>query len=141
VQTFLPYPDYVQSAKALDTRRLQKQIVECQQILNALINPNAKGWRKHPAALMWRGHEKALAAYAEACWNEWKNRGYGPDHKSILKIRELVQTLNSTDAPPAWLGRADVHASHRGNLLRKDFEHYSKQGWTESPDMDYVWPV
>jgi hypothetical protein len=141
MQTFLPHPDYVQSAKALDSRRLQKQIVECQQLLNALTNPNAKGWRNHPAALMWRGHEKALIAYAEACWMEWKNRGYGPEHMSILKIRELAQSLEGSNEPPAWLGREDFHASHRGNLLRKDFEYYSRQGWTESPDMEYVWPV
>lgn len=141
MQTFLPYSDYVESARVLDTRRLQKQIVECQQLLNALTNPDAKGWRNHPAALMWKGYEKSLAFYAEVCWNEWKARGYGPDHKSIIKIRELASTLNSTDALPKWLGREDFHSSHRSNLLRKDFQYYSKLGWTDDPTLAYVWPI
>ena len=36
MQTFLPYPDFTQSAKTLDYRRLGKQRVEAWQILNAL---------------------------------------------------------------------------------------------------------
>ena len=34
-----------------------------------------------------------------------------------------------------------MHASHRSNLLRKDPEHYMQFGWTEPPDLPYVWPV
>ena len=68
MQTFLPHPSYAKSAAAIDTRRLQKQIVECQQLLNALLNPEAKGWRNHPSAMMWRGCKKSLADYAEACY-------------------------------------------------------------------------
>lgn len=141
MQTFLPHPNYSASAASIDTRRLQKQIVECQQLLNALLNPEAKGWRNHPAAIMWRGHEASLADYAEACYAEWKKRGYGPNHKSILKIRELIAQHNLQDRQkPTWLGREDFHASHRGNLLRKDFEYYSAQGWTEDPNLEYIWP-
>jgi hypothetical protein len=140
MQTFLPHLNYAQSAASFDTRRLQKQIVECQQLLNALLNPEAKGWRNHPAAIMWRGCEKSLADYAEACYEEWKNRGYGPNHKSILKIRELVAQHNLKDQIPSWIGREDFHAAHRGNLLRKDFEYYSAQGWTESTELEYIWP-
>ena len=36
VNTFLPYPDFVKSAKALDYKRLGKQRVEAWQILRAL---------------------------------------------------------------------------------------------------------
>lgn len=34
-----------------------------------------------------------------------------------------------------------MHASHRSNLLRKEPEHYTQFGWTEPPDLAYVWPV
>jgi hypothetical protein len=40
---------------------------------------------------------------------------------------------------PHWLGDEEFHASHRSNLLRKDFEYYSKHGWTDNPEDPYVW--
>lgn len=42
---------------------------------------------------------------------------------------------------PPWLGDPAFHASHRSNLLRKDPVHYGQFGWTEGPDLPYVWPV
>jgi len=35
MQTFLPYPDFLQSLQSLDNKRLGKQRVETFQILNA----------------------------------------------------------------------------------------------------------
>jgi hypothetical protein len=40
MQTFLPYKDFDLSAKALDNKRLNKQILEGYQILNVLGNPD-----------------------------------------------------------------------------------------------------
>jgi len=34
-----------------------------------------------------------------------------------------------------------LHGMHRANLLRKDFEHYSKFGWNETPRNGYLWIV
>ncbi len=42
---------------------------------------------------------------------------------------------------PSWFGDERYHASHRGNLLRKDPGWYGVLGWTESPDLPYFWPV
>lgn len=43
MQTFLPYPDFNESARVLDDKRLGKQRVECLQILNVLaIGPYQK---------------------------------------------------------------------------------------------------
>lgn len=36
MQTFLPYPDFRQSAKVLDRARLGKQRVECLQLARAI---------------------------------------------------------------------------------------------------------
>lgn len=52
---------------------------------------------------------------------------------------ELRDTYPDTGMPP-WLGDSDFHASHRSNLLRKDPEYYGEFNWTESPDLEYVWP-
>ena len=149
MQTFLPYPSYIESARVLDRQRLGKQRVECKQLLNALgfyIVDGALfrypediqrkiGWSNHPAAKMWRGYEEALAVYQSVIIQEWERRGYTNN----------LDSLSSDDARifknPTWLGDEAFHASHRSNLLRKDPQWYGQFGWTESPDLSYVWPT
>jgi len=43
MQTFLPYPDFERSARALDLKRLGKQRVECIQVLRGLTRPGYYG--------------------------------------------------------------------------------------------------
>jgi hypothetical protein len=130
MQTFLPYPSFVSSAKALDCRRLGKQRVEARQILKALRNGG--GWQHHPAVCMWRGYEDALVLYSNLMIEEWMNRGY----RNTMEIYEagIVRM-------PPWLGDDVFHASHRSNLLRKDPNWYGQFGWTEPDTLEYVWPV
>jgi hypothetical protein len=47
VQTFLPYPDFAESAQVLDQARLGKQRVEALQVLRAVTLPGY-GWQSHP---------------------------------------------------------------------------------------------
>jgi hypothetical protein len=75
MQTFLPYADFERCAATLDSRRLGKQRVEAFQILRALRG-EGRGWRNHPAVLMWRGYEDALGLYLNAMIAEWERRGY-----------------------------------------------------------------
>lgn len=42
---------------------------------------------------------------------------------------------------PNWLGNEEFHASHRSNLLTKDFAFYSRYKWTEKLGMPYIWPI
>jgi len=132
VQTFLPYPDLAASARALDDRRLGKQRSEALTILRSLSG-RVKGWRHHPAVLMWRGYEKALKLYMNACIEEWVRRGF---RNSMRKapVRGRVKY-------PPWFGDERFHACHRSNLLRKDPEFYGRYGWKEPADMAYHWPV
>jgi len=104
MQTFLPYPDFAQSARVLDNKRLGKQRVECLQILTALsfgpyqsretiahqwkgcsysefvslpkLNVRKTPWYNHPAVKMWRGWECTLYEYSGIICQEWKNRGF-----------------------------------------------------------------
>ena len=150
MQTFLPYPDFDRSAAALDDRRLGKQRVEALQVLRALTVPGY-GWRHHPAVLMWRGHEEALAAYGVAICRAWCGRGF--NDTCDLKIRAEVAALGiehvrsqdelaaNHDLPP-WLGDEQFHLSHRSSLVRKDPGHYRAVFGDDVPDdLDYVWPV
>ena len=135
VQTFLPYADFAACAATLDRQRLGKQRVECLQIINALTNPDAKGWVNHPATRMWRDHLPVLAAYCVAMCDRWIACGYKDT------IRDRVLPLADFDAPmPSFIGNEAFHSSHRSNLLRKAPEHYGQFGWTDDPNAEYVWP-
>lgn len=134
MQTFVPYPDFQQSAATLDRQRLGKQRVETLQLLRA-INGETKGWVNHPAAKMWADHVEALVAYGVAICQEWINRGY----KDTCKEKILAYSRGNSMQLPPWLGNDKVHASHRSNLLRKDPDYYGQFGWTETPDLPYVW--
>lgn len=136
MQTFLPYPDFADSAAVLDDVRLGKQRVEAYQILRSLLEIT-QGWRHHPAVRMWRGHTNALVDYGLAMCVEWTARGRADTvHDKLLELRRRGRALR-----PAWLGDEAFHASHRSNLLRKDPEWYGRFGWLEPPDLPYVWPV
>lgn len=142
MQTFLPYPEYWRSASVLDRQRLGKQRVEAWQIYLALTG-QSKGWVNHPATKMWRGREGALSYYGWVVCQEWTLRGYNdslaPSFHAALLQRGIEDS--SQVVAPEWLGREDIHASHRSNLLRKDPEYYGRWGWTDDPNAPYVWPV
>jgi len=132
LQTFLPYPDFEASARALDDRRLGKQRSEALTILRVLSG-KVRGWRHHPAVLMWTGHERALRLYMNACILEWVGRGF-QNGMPLAKVRGKVKY-------PPWLGDERFHACHRSNLLRKDPVFYGRYGWKEPADLPYEWPV
>lgn len=150
MQTFLPYPDFVESAAVLDARRLGKQRVEGMQIIRALTRP-VYGWKHHPAVLMWQGYEEALGAYSVAICQEWCRRG----HSDTCEVK-ILDDLAIADVPvpprrqsqlrraralPPWLGDEDLHRSHRSALLRKDPDWYGKFFDDVDDDLPYVWPV
>ena len=149
VQTFLPYPDFERSARALDRKRLGKQRVETIQVIRALTRRDY-GWKHHPAVLMWEGFEEALGRYGLACCEAWTELGFG-DTCALTIATDLrtagvdaVRTqpeLAAADALPPWLGDEAVHRSHQSALVRKDHEHYSALFPGIPDDVDYVWPV
>lgn len=54
-----------ETAQALDKRRLNKQVIECRQILKA-INGETKAWANHPCVKMYREHVEWLKMYLGA---------------------------------------------------------------------------
>ena len=142
VNTFLPKPGFADSAMILDYKRLGKQRVETMQLLKANLGMT-KGWRNHPAAVMWRGYEIALGYYGLAICREWTDRGY-KDSCSV-KITYLIQECMARGQnkyiDPPWLGDPAIHKSHQSNLLRKDPVFYGQYGWDVPDDLPYVWPT
>jgi hypothetical protein len=144
VQTFLPYPDFVATAATLDPRRLGKQRVETLQVLRALIREKY-GWKRHPAVRMWAGYEEALVSYGLVVCRAWTAAGR-PDtcaasmlHEYAGEVRDQAALAGTGDLPP-WLGRDDLHLSHRSSLLRKDPDFYRPLFGDIRDDLPYVWP-
>ena len=137
MQTFLPYPDFRKSLACLDFKRCGKQGVEAKQIYDTVIGIRIGrtdiGWRHHPAVLMWLENLDALALYYNTAREIWKSYGY-QSTMPTLGYRTPVEM-------PWWFGNERFHAAHRSNLLRKNFGYYSIFGWTEPPDLPYVWPI
>ena len=138
MQTFLPNEDFRLSASTLDVKRLGKQRCEVLQLLNALSG-QSKGWVNHPACKMWKGHERMLILYGINICEEWISRGY--KDTCLDKILAYAKVWPVDTGRPSWLGNDEFHRSHRSNLLRKSYQHYSHFGWTEPTDLPYVWPV
>lgn len=149
MQTFIPYKSFVKSMECLDGARLGKQRVEACQILEILLNKpvlpkNVRSlapfersfgaWSRHPAVLMWRGHEEWLKLYLACAIGEWTCRGY---------VNNIVAPNYDTDSqpPPLWLGFEAFHKSHRSNLLRKNAGIYKPLFPDDTPDLPYFWPT
>lgn len=150
MQTFLPYPDFEASARALDARRLGKQRVEALQVLNSLTVPG-HGWRHHPASRMWAGYEEALVRYCLEVCAVWCELGFADtcavkvtdalrDRLGVERVRTQAELVRDGDLPP-WLGDEALHRSHRSALLRKDPAHYRPLFGDEPDDLEYVWPA
>ena len=130
MQTFLPYKDFTKTAKALDSKRLNKQILECYQILNVLSNTDPRaGWRNHPAVKMWRGHEKALWGYAMTMLFEASSRGIKTDtNEKNLRTAWANNADNWGSGEPAWytdeVAMKRLTITHKANLYKKDPIYY-----------------
>ncbi|MDQ6873919.1 MAG: MSMEG_6728 family protein [Actinomycetota bacterium] len=149
MQTFLPFADFEQCARALDSKRLGKQRVEVIQILRALTWPGY-GWAHHPAVLMWKQHEEALVRYGLTCCDVWTELGFADTCAATMRadlgaigiehVRPQAE-LADTGALPVWLGNDDLHRSHRAALLRKDPDWYRPRFPGVPEDLPYFWPV
>lgn len=140
MQTFLPYKDYTESAKVLDSKRLGKQRVEALQILDAISKKrkNIKAaWQQHPAVIMWEKYPRSLCFYGLAMCKEWLRRGYKDTctEKFKLYLNEF-----KGQQKPDWLGNEEFHISHQSNLLKKLPSHYKFYFPGVSPYKEYIWP-
>ncbi|MEV5407315.1 MSMEG_6728 family protein [Thermopolyspora sp. NPDC052614] len=149
MQTFLPYPDFAETAAVLDQRRLGKQRVEALQVLRGLTVPGY-GWRHHPAVRMWRGHEEALVRYGLEICRVWRAAGHADTCAGLLRAE--LHSARHIEAPrgqaelaeagalPPWLGDPDFHRAHQSALIRKDPDHYRPLFPLVPDDLPYVWP-
>lgn len=133
MNTFIPFPTFADSARILDNKRLNKQIVEAWQMIHGQ-------WQNHPCAKMWAKNIGCLKQYFNFCLQEWKI------------IRRKNHKFDFMDCGkyefPSWINDSLVFFTHKVNLLRKDFDWYSQyitdkrihEMLNTFPD-GYFWPV
>ena len=71
---FLPEDTVYQSVKALDDRRLIKQILECKTILDVALDENKKGYAKHPVVAYYKEYPLFICGYGLVACVEYRKR-------------------------------------------------------------------
>lgn len=155
MQTFLPSKNFDVAANMLDSKRLNKQILESYQILKVLSMKDPKAaWRNHPAVKMWRDHEHGLFTYTLAMVNEANKRGIKTDKnmENLLALR-IVYLPTWGHGFPKWFSNAaemkKITTTHRARLYVKDPEHYFEfKKYIDHPSnkpccegCNYYWPT
>ncbi len=138
--TFHPYADFKETFKVLDYRRLGKQRQEALQILKALLGL-ANHYKSQAAAKAWKGYESTLCIYGALCCDEWKQRGYIDNTKSIFEAIYYKYLKNEPVIYPRWIGYEPYHSNQRARLLAKNYIHYSQFKWEEEPTDTYEFPT
>jgi hypothetical protein len=138
MQTFLPYPDFSDTARCLDYKRLGKQRVEAWQIYQCLTGQGSLRWKNHPAVRMWDGYENCLLLYGVYICEEWIKRGYKDTMLGRFELC-LIHKYKDKLKFPEWLGNDDFHDAMKSNLLRKDKKYYSQFGWKVKENLPYIW--
>lgn len=124
----MPFANINLSAATLDSRRLNKQLLEGGQIYRILATNKTKGgWVRHPAVLMWKNYDMGLFAYLEGIKNECIHRGIQTEKNwnTILDLHKNNWHRGDKVVMPGWWGDEQVHLSHRQNLYNKDPDYYA----------------
>jgi hypothetical protein len=147
MQTFVPFADLDESASVLDSKRLNKQLLEGRQIYSILTSKKTTGaWVNHPAVKMWRNFDTALYSYLYAVYVECNNRGIKTDKnwQAIQEMHNANWDRGDNVVMPHWWGDERVHQSHRNNLYVKDPEYYAEfygdSRVTCCETCNYFWP-
>ena len=114
----------IETAQVLDKRRLNKQIIECRQIIASLNNESVY-WKNHPCVLQYKYHKEWLNDYMRClvyyqCGNidwaekmsdicEWtKPKFHIPEYFNQMK-RRLYTKNNEFYKQWEYLGTSDVN--------------------------------
>ena len=110
----------LETAKALDKRRLNKQIIECEQILNAILG-FSKSWANHPCTIQYREHIVWLFCY-QSCLRSYMEYMSGKvSHLSAIeKFNEVCEKCTPN------FHTQDYFDNMKRRLYTKNHEHYKQ---------------
>lgn len=113
-----------QTALCLDKKRLNKQIIECQQILDALNGK--KAWSNHPCTLQYADHQRWLMNYM-SCLMRFRSGEFGR--------AAIASEWCDLDRPP--FHTEEFFNQMKRRLYTKNPEHYSE--WADLGESDVNW--
>lgn len=116
----------LETAMILDRKRLNKQIIECRQILDALNGATA--WSNHPCVLQYKGHEEWLREYLD-CLVGYKNN-------DLVQAFVAEQWCHITR--PKW-HTTEYFDQMKRRLFKKDEKHYKMWERLGTSDEDWYW--
>ncbi len=131
MQIFLPYANPIKTAKCLDNKRLNKQIIECIQIISANTGINI-GWKipkyciNHPITKLWKENIDYLIFYCKILLVEFEFRKKIM-HKSYTQWIILFECLNRilyTKFPKHIT--SEFCKFHQRKLYNKNPEYYKQ---------------
>lgn len=115
-----------ETARALDKCRLNKQIIECQQILDALNG--AKAWSNHPCTLQYRGQELWLYDYMRCLMSHRDGRVF---------LAELYSGACDCIRPP--FHTQEYFDQMKRRLYTKSKEHYAQWAHLGESEDNWYW--
>ena len=125
MNVFVPYANPLETAKCLDRLRLNKQVIECSQILNA-IDGTGKGWVNHPVTKMYKPYRQWLYRYMQCleCYIRYIKAKDGCSKDSYL-IQSVLWGEKADKIRPFFLTN-DFCDQHKRRLFTKNPEHYKQ---------------
>ena len=118
----------IETAMALDPKRLHKQVVECKQILSALKG-ETKAWRNHPCVIQYEGHEQWLMLYME-CLSAWIEGG---------KQKALIASVKASTFWTPLFHTEPYFDSMKRRLYTKDPVYYAQWEKCGTDDVNWYW--
>ena len=114
----------LETAMALDKRRLNRQLQEVKVILAALNG--AKAWSNHPCVLQYRGCESWLRAYYGCLYSYVRN-----EEQNAILYSELADAIR-----PDWHDQR-YYDNMKARLFTKNPQHYAQ--WADLGKTDENW--
>ena len=115
----------LETAKALDGRRLKKQIIECRQMIRAMAG-ETKAWSNHPCTIQYSKHRTWLSYYMLTLSE------FAKGHETTAEIASRQAMIYK----PAFHTEEYLDQMKR-RLYTKDPEHYSQ--WSEYGTSEVNW--
>lgn len=116
----------LETAQCMDKLRLNKQILECRQILDALNG--AKAWSNHPCVLQYKGYEFWLRCYKRVLEEVQKS--------GDASIRSKYFNYRAIETTPDWHTQ-EYYDQMKRRLYTKGPEHYKL--WADLGESQENW--
>lgn len=120
MQVFVPFTEPLKTAQCLDKKRLNKQIIECRQLIRT-IRGESRSWANHPVTKMYSHPElfKYMQYYVQ-CLKYYKDGALEmADNYSRMAVGYLEKTQEAK-----YILSEKFCDQHKRRLYAKDPEHY-----------------